>query len=71
MNKGYTVKDCPIKLEVCFPSCKYWFRGECHHNELMRNNKGTWCWVLPSRFCQEGECLNCQIYMEAVNDNRE
>lgn len=61
--KGHTVKDCPIKLEVCFPSCTFWVKERCHHDELTRNNKGTWCWVKPI-FCQEGECFNCQIFKE-------
>lgn len=26
------------------------------------NHKGEWCWVNPNIFCQEGFCVECQIY---------
>jgi len=25
-DKGVSVNDCPIKLEVCYPSCYWWDR---------------------------------------------
>ena len=38
-DKGTTVKNCPIHLEVCYRSCFYWgWNGEqrCHFPELKR-----------------------------------
>ena len=30
---------------------------------LEHNHKGEWCW-LTDRFCQEGWCEECQVYVD-------
>ena len=54
---------CPLGL-ICYPSCFWWQDDKCQFNELTQSHKGQWCWVRNNVFCQEGFCLNCQIYRE-------
>ena len=28
-KRGVSVHDCPLKLEVCFPSCHWWKEEKC------------------------------------------
>jgi len=33
-DKGHAVEDCPLYLEVCYPSCYFW-RGRCAYNDVI------------------------------------
>ena len=64
---GETLKNtirtkCPIKLLECSPACCFHYNGECVYHAIFTNHKGAWCWVDNRIFCQEGECLGCEVY---------
>jgi len=65
--KGITVTDCPIHLEVCYPSC-YWFsEGRCIAPQY---HKGEFCPYRLGVFCQEEYCSDCQIWIELFESLR-
>ena len=33
-GKGQRVENCPLKLEVCFPSCYWWTEKGCRYPSL-------------------------------------
>ena len=33
-GKGVTVKACPLKFEVCYPSCHWWKDGGCNLEQV-------------------------------------
>lgn len=37
---GRKVEDCPLDLDVCYPSCAYW-KGRCCHDEIMAEHHHT------------------------------
>lgn len=66
-DKGVYKPDCPLHLEVCYPSCYWWKVDGCSFNETAElyplkvtvidvEELGKNCWA-PCRFIQEdGRC---------------
>lgn len=82
-DKGVQVANCPIKLDVCFPSC-FWQKGgkctlystagrqidpvkETRISSIHVNNKGASCLFKPIA-CQESYCYECQIYLDWLRE---
>lgn len=62
------IGNCALHLKVCYPDCFYYLGSDCHHSKLSQNNKGTWCWVRQSLFCQEGWCTECEIFNDMIKE---
>lgn len=70
-DKGISKPDCPLKLNVCYPSCYWWDEKGCTFNKTAElyplkvavidtEELGNNCW-LPCRFIQEdGRC--CRVW---------
>ena len=38
-GKGCVVKNCPIHLTVCYPSCYFWM-GKCSYDQIILTRNG-------------------------------
>jgi hypothetical protein len=63
ISPGIARHTCPLKLFACLPSCCFNYNGECVYQMVFTNHKGGWCWIRNDIFCQEGDCLSCQVYV--------
>lgn len=34
-GKGIPIEDCPIAMQVCYPSCFFWRDGKCTYEKVM------------------------------------
>ena len=39
MSMGYPVKDCPIGLDVCYPSCYFSINGKCEYDRVIGKDR--------------------------------
>ena len=64
-------REANIEDTICY-ECKKKVNGvefdieRAHFEKRMLdiNHKGTWCWFDVKVFCQEGWCVNCNIYVK-------
>lgn len=39
-SQAHKIKDCPIKLEYCYPSCTFWRDKKCQYRKIVREMRG-------------------------------